>query len=146
MKSTTYIDEITTQKNEKYLSEGRNPLVCLPACLLASCQLRNFLCEFTEKCFAIFLPIKLHDLSDMILVALLFQGIFLYHSFYGMTSRFQSNQGEGVHSYVQHHLLTFSRSIFFHLNAKYPIFQVFLVLPPVKLSNLGSDLSINNIV
>ena len=31
MKSTTYIAEITTQKNEKYLSEGRNPLACLPA-------------------------------------------------------------------------------------------------------------------
>ena len=54
MKSTTYIIEITNQKNEKYLSEGRNPLACLPPCLLASCQLRNFLCEFTEKCFAIF--------------------------------------------------------------------------------------------
>ena len=26
MKSTTYIVEITNQKNEKYLSEGRNPL------------------------------------------------------------------------------------------------------------------------
>ena len=54
MKSTTYIVEITTQKNEKYLSEGRNPLACSPACLLASCQLRNFVCEFTEKCFSIF--------------------------------------------------------------------------------------------
>ena len=34
MKSTTYITEITSQKNEKYLSEGRNPLVCLPVHLL----------------------------------------------------------------------------------------------------------------
>ena len=54
MKNTTYIAEITNQKNEKYLSEGRNPLACLPPCLLASCQLRNFLREFTEKCFAVF--------------------------------------------------------------------------------------------
>ena len=54
MKSTTCIVEITTQKNEKYLSEGRNPLACLPPHLLASCQLRNFPCEFTEKCFAVF--------------------------------------------------------------------------------------------
>ena len=54
MKSTTYIAEITNQKNEKYLSEGRNPLACLPPCLLASCQLRNFPCEFTEKCFVVF--------------------------------------------------------------------------------------------
>ena len=42
MKSATYIIEITNQKNEKYLSEGRNPLACLPACLLTLCQLRNF--------------------------------------------------------------------------------------------------------
>ena len=54
MKSTTYIVEITNQKNEKYLSEGRNPLACLPPRLLASCQLRNFPLEFTEKCFAVF--------------------------------------------------------------------------------------------
>ena len=54
MKSTTYIVEITNQKNEKYLSKGRNPLTCSPTRLLASCQLRNFLPEFTEKCFAIF--------------------------------------------------------------------------------------------
>ena len=54
MKSTTYIVEITNQKNEKYLSKGRNPLACLPPCLLASCQLRNVAREFTEKCFAVF--------------------------------------------------------------------------------------------
>ena len=42
MKSTTYIVEITNQKNEKYLSEGRNPLACLSPRLLASCRLRNF--------------------------------------------------------------------------------------------------------
>ena len=54
MKTTTYIAEMTTQKNEKYLSEVRNPLACLPARLLTLCQVRNFQCEFTEKCFAIF--------------------------------------------------------------------------------------------
>ena len=54
MKSTTYIAEITNQKNEKYLSEGRNPLACLPPCLLTSCQLRNFPGEFAGKCFATF--------------------------------------------------------------------------------------------
>ena len=31
MKSTAYIVEITAQKNEKYLSEVRNTLACLPA-------------------------------------------------------------------------------------------------------------------
>ena len=49
------IVEITTQKKEKYLSEGRNRLACLPDYLLASCQLRNFPREFTEKCFLRFL-------------------------------------------------------------------------------------------
>ena len=53
MKSTTCIIEITNQKNEKYLSEGRNPLTCLPSRFLASCQLRNFPREFTQKCFAV---------------------------------------------------------------------------------------------
>ena len=88
MKNTTYIIEITTQKNEKYLSDGgRNPLACLPACLLTSCHLRNFLCEFTEKCFAIF-DQSSHMISHMVLVAPIFLGIFFYHSFYGMTSTF----------------------------------------------------------
>ena len=53
MKNTIYILEITTQKYEKYLSQRRNPLACLPACLITSCQLRNFLREFSEKCFAV---------------------------------------------------------------------------------------------
>ena len=53
MKSTTYIVELTNQKNENYLSEGRSPLASLPPCLLASCQLRNLPREFTEKCFAV---------------------------------------------------------------------------------------------
>ena len=54
MKRTAYNAEITNQKNENYLSKGRNLLACLPPHLLASCQLRNFRGEFTEKCFAIF--------------------------------------------------------------------------------------------
>ena len=54
MKSTTYIVEITNQKNEKYLYMGRNPVAWLPPHLLASCQLRNFPHVFTEKCFAVF--------------------------------------------------------------------------------------------
>ena len=35
MKSTTYIVQITTQKDEKYLSKGRNLLACLSGHLLA---------------------------------------------------------------------------------------------------------------
>ena len=57
MKSTTYIVEITNQKNEKYLYvAGAIQLIgqitsSLP---LALCQLRNFLHVFTGKCFAVF--------------------------------------------------------------------------------------------
>ena len=54
MKSTTYIVEITNQKDEKYLSEGRNPLAWLPPRFLTLCQLRNFLHEFSEKCLVVF--------------------------------------------------------------------------------------------
>ena len=53
MKSTTHIVEITNQKNEKYLSMGRNPVACLPSRFLASRQLRNFPRELTEKSFAV---------------------------------------------------------------------------------------------
>ena len=61
MKSATYIAEITNQKNEK-ARKGFSPQanICLRreihlfACLLASCQLSNFLREFTEKCFDVF--------------------------------------------------------------------------------------------
>ena len=54
MKSTTYIVEITNQKNEKYLYVRRNPVAWLPPRLLASCQPRNFPRVLTEKCFAVF--------------------------------------------------------------------------------------------
>ena len=54
MKSTTYIIEITNQKNEKYLYVGRNPVAWSPPHLLAFGQPRNFPHVFTEKCFAIF--------------------------------------------------------------------------------------------
>ena len=36
MKSTTYIIEITTQKNEKYMSEERNPFTCSPAHIVST--------------------------------------------------------------------------------------------------------------
>ena len=51
MKSATHFTKITNQKAEKYLS-GRAKLES--TCLLASCQPRTLLCEFTENCFAAF--------------------------------------------------------------------------------------------
>ena len=54
MKITAYLTEKTAQKNEKYLSEGKNPLAYSYDCLLTLCQLINFQNEFTEKYFAVF--------------------------------------------------------------------------------------------
>ena len=51
MKSRTSFAEITNQKAETHLSE-RGKLES--TCLLALCQLRNFLREFTENCFVVF--------------------------------------------------------------------------------------------
>ena len=87
MKSTTYIAEITNQKNEKYLSERRDPLACLPPRLPTLFQLRNFPCEFSEKCFAVFNQSSC-TISHVVLAAPIFLGIFLLHSSYGMTLRF----------------------------------------------------------
>ena len=92
MKSTTYMVEITTQKNEKYLSEGRNPLACLAVRLaarfLASCQLRNFLLEFTEKCFAVWCNQIARLITRGSGHSYFLGVIFFYHSFYGMAVRF----------------------------------------------------------
>ena len=56
MKSTTYFAKIATQRLKSFClrEENQNPLACSPVSLLASCQLRNFLGEFTEKCFVVF--------------------------------------------------------------------------------------------
>ena len=77
MKSTTYIVEITNQKNEKYLYVGRNPVAWLPPRLLAY-----------WKVFCRFWPIKLCDLSHVVLATPIFLGIFFHHSFYGTALRF----------------------------------------------------------
>ena len=85
MKITTYIAEITNQKNEKYLSEGRNPLACSPPRLVST---KKFSAWVYWKVFCRFWPIKLHDLSHVVSAAPIFLGIFNYHSFYGTTLRF----------------------------------------------------------
>ena len=54
MKSATYIVEMTSQKNEKYRYLGEIQLLGRLLASLSSCQLRNFLRVFTEKCFAVF--------------------------------------------------------------------------------------------
>ena len=132
MKSTTQMVEITTQKNEKYLYKERNPLACLPACLLASCQLRNFCVSLLKSVLTFLTNQAAQFLSRGIGHCNFFRNFLLSflswydlnHSFHGMTSKFQSNQGEGVHSYVQHRQLMFGRSnFFFQLKAKHPVFH-----------------------
>ena len=81
MKSITYIAEITNQKNEKYLSMGRNPLACLPPRLVSA---KKFSAWVYWKVFCRFWPIKLHDLSQVVSATPIFLGIFFHHSFYGM--------------------------------------------------------------
>ena len=102
MKRTTYIAEITTQKAETYLSEG---IKLESTCLLAYSPVRfmstkKFSAWFYWTVFCPFWPIKLCNLSHMVSVAPIFLGIFFYHSFYGMTSRFKVKLREGVHFYV----------------------------------------------
>ena len=85
MKSTTYIAEITNQKNEKYLSEGRNPLACLPPRVVSA---KKFSAWVYWKVFCFFWAIKLCDLSHVVSAVPIFPGIFFHHSFYGTALRF----------------------------------------------------------
>ena len=77
MKRTT---SITTQKNEKYLSERRNLFACSPSQPFASCQLRNFPREFTEKCFAIF------DQSRRAIYLTWYRPLLFFREFYSIIS------------------------------------------------------------
>ena len=85
MKSTTYIVEITNQKNEKYLYVGKNPVAWSPPRLVST---KKFSACVYWKVFCRFWPIRLRDLPHVVSAALIFLGIFFYHSFYGMTLRF----------------------------------------------------------
>ena len=85
MKSTTYIVEITNQKNEKYLYVGRNPVAWSPPRLVST---KKFSACVYWKVFCRFWPIRLRDLPHVVSATLIFLGIFFYHSFYGMTLRF----------------------------------------------------------
>ena len=85
MKSTTYIVEITNQKNEKYLYVGRNPVAWSPPRLVST---KKFSACVYWKVFCRFWPIKLHDLSHVVSTAPIFLGIFFHHSFYGTALRF----------------------------------------------------------
>ena len=64
---------------------GRNPLACLPGCLLSA---KKFSVWVNWNMFCCFWPIKLCDLSQVVLIAPIFLGIFFYHSCYGMALRF----------------------------------------------------------
>ena len=94
MKSIKHIVETTNQSNEKYLPVGENPVTCSSPHLVST---KKFSTWVYWKVFGYFWPIKLPDLSHVVLIAPIFLGIFFYHSFYGMTLKIYSNQGEGVY-------------------------------------------------
>ena len=78
MKNATYIAEITTQKAEKYLCDRRKQgSTCLLAC--SFCINLEIFCMSLLKSVCRFWPIKPRDLSHVVLVAPIFQGI-VYHS------------------------------------------------------------------
>ena len=117
MKSTTYIIEITTQKNEKYLSEGE---IHLLACLLVSCQLRNFPHEFTEKCFAVF------DQSSCVIYLTWYWLLLFFQEFSSiipfMVWLQDSSQMKGRgYIFMSSIVCCLAELIFFHLKAKYPV-------------------------
>ena len=85
MKSTTYIVEITKQKNENYLYVGRNPVAGSPPRLVST---KKFSECVHWKVFCRFWPTKLRDLPHVVPAAPIFLGIFFYHSFYDMTLKF----------------------------------------------------------
>ena len=119
IKSTTYIAEITVQKNEKYLYEERNTLAYLPARLVSTKKFSAF--EFTEKCFTVF------GQSNCMIFLTWHQSLLFFWEFSSIITfmvwfKILVKSRGGVHFYVQHRLLTFSRSNFFQLKAKYPSF------------------------
>ena len=70
------------------------------SCLLASLlprrvSTKKFFAWVYWKVFCRFWLIKPRELSHEASAAPIFLGIFFFHSFYGMTLRFESNQGEG---------------------------------------------------
>ena len=172
MKSTTYIAEITTKKNEKYMSEGRNSFACSPACLLASCHLRNFLREFTEKCFAVF------DQSSCAIYLMWYRPLLFFWGFSSiilfMAWLQDSSQIKGMGYIFMSSIVCWCSAevIFFQLKAEYLVFHFLdldgtilnLIKPKIKKCwnfhrfikfslfyplyclNLDSDLSVNNIV
>ena len=122
MKSITYIIEITTQKNEQYLSEGRNQHACLPACLLASCQLRILLSEFTEKHFAVF-DQSSYAISHSIGCSYFSRNFLL--SFLLLWYEFKilvKSRGGGTFLCLSLSVNVWQKQ-FFYLKAKYPVFH-----------------------
>ena len=117
LKSTCII-EITTQKNENYLSEGRNSLAFLPAHLIST---KKFLCEFTEKCFVVIAVKSDHLMWYLLLQFFLeFSSIipFMWYDFKILVK----SKGRGT-SLCLSSSVNWHKYFFFQLKAKYPIFH-----------------------
>ena len=118
--------------------------------LLASCQLRNFPREFTEKCFAVF------DQSSHAIYLAWYWPLLFFWEFFSiipfMVWLQDSSQIKGRGYIFMSSIVCWrlAEVIFFQLKAKYPAFHFLdldgTILPPVWHSNLGSDLSIDNII
>ena len=112
-------------KGWKIFAWEKKTNIHLLAPLPTSCQLRNFLQEFTKKVFAIF-----RQSSCSIVSCVLAPPIFLGISSFIFVIR------------IEQFWIWFSQKL--AKNVKISI--VFLILPSVWLSNIGSDLSVGNMV
>ena len=156
--------------NEKYLSERRNPLVCWPTGFVSTKKfstslLKSVLPFLTNQAVRFILCGIGHSyFSGNFLLSFL-----LWYDFKILVK----SRGGGTFLYLASSVNIQQKQFFFQLKAKYPIFhfldldrtilnlikskinkkmskfplffKVFLILPPVRHSNFGSCLSIDNI-
>ena len=100
-------------------------LACLLPCQLALCQLRNFLCEFNEKYFAIFDQSRCaicisHDIACSYFLENLLVSFFLWYDFKVLVKL----KGGGTFLCLAFLcLLNIQQSWFFKVKAKYPVFH-----------------------
>ena len=98
-------------------------LACLPTCFNFPCEFR---CKFSTwvswKVFCCFWPIKLQFISRCISCSY-FSGNFPSFLLWYDLKILVKSMGEGTILFLAHCLLTFGRSNFFQLKAKYPVFH-----------------------
>ena len=95
----------------------------LLVCLLASCQVRNFLCEFAEKCFAVFdqsnSTIISHGISRCYFRGNFLLSFLLWHDLKVLVK----SRGGGTFLWLALSVNVWPNYFLFHLRAKYPVFS-----------------------